>query len=159
MVSRTRLIAQSGVLAAAYAVLTVALAPLSYGPLQFRASELLKPLALFHPAFAIAFGVGNGLANLASPFGFYDWFCMAFVDAGAAWLCWLLRRWPYLALTVQAVVISAGVALFPLGLGAGLPFLPTFAAVLVPELVLLHGGYLLLWRKRGAELVGTATWN
>ena len=159
MASRTRLIAYGGILAAAYAVLTIALAPLSYGPLQFRVSEMLKPLALFHPAFAVAFGVGNGIASFASPFGFYDWFCMAFVDAGAALLCWWLRRLPYLALTVQAVVISAGVAFFPLGLGAGLPFLPTFAAVLVPELLLLHGGYLLLWRTRGAELVQGHEWT
>jgi uncharacterized membrane protein len=114
---------------------------------------MLKPLALFHPAFAIAFGVGNGIANFASPFGFYDWFFMAFVDAGAALLCWWLRRWPWLALAVQAVVISAGVAMFPLGMGAGLPFLPTFIAVLIPELVLLFVGYAVIWRKYGAEIV------
>lgn len=153
MASRTRMIALGGMLAAAYVVVTLAFAPLSYGPLQFRVSEMLKPLALFHPAFAIAFGVGNGIANFASPFGFYDWFFMAFVDAGAALLCWWLRRWPWLALAVQAVVISAGVAMFPLGMGAGLPFLPTFIAVLIPELVLLFVGYAVIWRKYGAEIV------
>ena len=147
------MIALGGMLAAAYVVVTLAFAPLSYGPLQFRVSEMLKPLALFHPAFAIAFGVGNGIANFASPFGFYDWFFMAFVDAGAALLCWWLRRWPWLALAVQAVVISAGVAMFPLGMGAGLPFLPTFIAVLIPELVLLFVGYGVIWRRYGPEIV------
>jgi len=153
MASRTRLIALAGVMAALYVVLTWGLAPISYGPVQLRVSELLKPLALFHPAFALAFGVGNGIANIASPFGWYDFICMAFVDAGAALLCWWLRRWAWLALTVQAAVISAGVALFPLGMGAGLPFAPTFVAVLVPELVLLYVGYGVIWRRYGPELM------
>ena len=153
MATRARVIALSGAMAALYVVLTWGLAPISYGPLQFRVSELLKPLALFHPAFALAFGIGNGIANLWSPFGWYDFILMAFVDMVAAALCWWLRRWVYLALTVQAVVISAGVALFPLGLAAMLPFWPTFAAVLVPELVLIIVGYVTIWRRYGPELL------
>jgi uncharacterized membrane protein len=153
MENRTRLITISAAIAALYIVLTVSLAPLSYGVLQFRVSEMLKPLALFHPAFAIAFGVGNGIANLFSPFGFYDWFFMALVDSGAALLCWLLRRWPWFAVTVQALVIAAGVALFPLGMGAGLPFAPTFVAVAIPQLILLLVGYGAIWRKYGTDLL------
>lgn len=136
-----------GVLAAAYAVLTVALAPLSYGPLQFRVAEMLKPAALFHPAFALAFGLGNALANLTSPFGAWDFVGMAVVDALAAYACWRLRRWPLVAVTVQAVLVSGGVAALPLGMGGGLPFAPTFASVLVSELVLLHAGYWIMWRR------------
>lgn len=44
MASRTKVIAYAGVVAAAYFVVTVAVAPLSYGPIQFRVSEVLKPL-------------------------------------------------------------------------------------------------------------------
>ena len=137
-----------GLLAAAYYVLTVALAPLSYGPVQFRVSELLKPAALLHPAFALAFGFGNLLANLTSPFGAWDFIAMALVDALAAWLCWTLRARPWLAVAVQAVVISLGVAVFPLGLGGGLPFTPSFVSVLASELVLLLVGYATIWRGR-----------
>lgn len=147
----TRLWVYSGVVAAAYVVLTLALAPVSYGPVQFRVSELLKPLALVHPVFALAFGLGNALANLTSPFGAWDFAGMAVVDALAAYLCWLLRRWPIAAVTVQAIIISVGVAALPLGMGAGLPFAPTFASVLVSELILLHAGYWLIWRGRMAS--------
>ncbi len=146
-ITRTRIIVYSAVLAATYVVLTVALAPLSYGPVQFRVSELLKPAALLHPAFAIAFGIGNGLANTLSPFGWYDFVLMSFVDCGAALLCWWLRRWPWVAVVAQAIVISAGVAIFPLGMGAQLPFVPTFATVLVSELILLCVGYAVIWRN------------
>jgi len=45
-------VTRAALVAAVYVVLTVALAPLSFGPLQFRVSEMLKPLALFAPWFA-----------------------------------------------------------------------------------------------------------
>lgn len=153
MEARTRTITISAAVAALYVVLTVAIAPLSYGPLQFRVSELLKPLALFHPAFAVAFMFGNGIANVFSPFGWYDFFLMALVDGFAAILCWWLRRFPWFAVSVQAIVISIGVALFPLGMGLGLPFLPTFIAVLVPEMTIMLVGYGAIWRKYGDNIL------
>lgn len=146
--SRARIIAYAGLTTAAYAVITLAIAPLSYGPIQFRVSELLKPLALYNPVFALAFLIGNFLANLFSPFGAWDFAVMPVVDCCAALLCWQLRRWPYLALALQATVISAGVAIFPLGMVLGVPFLPTFGAVLISELILLVVGYVVIWRNR-----------
>lgn len=153
MATRTRVIVYAGLAAAAYVVATIALAPLSYGPIQLRASELLKPLALVHPLFAVAFFVGNGIANLTSPFGAWDFVAMPFVDCGAALLCWSLRRVPVVGLIVQAVVISAGVAVFPLYLGGGIPVWPTVAWVLASELVLLLVGYFVIWRKYGTDLL------
>ena len=144
----TRALVYAGVIAAAYVVVTLAVAPLAYGPLQFRVSNLLKPLALLHPVFALSFGLGTFLTNTVSPFGVWDQMVMPLVDVAAALLCWQLRRWPVVAVLVQAMVISLGVAVFPLGMGAGLPFLPTFAAVVVPQAVLLMAGYFLLVRGR-----------
>ena len=148
----TRTVVRAGVVAAFYAVLTVGLAPLSYGPIQFRASEALKPLALLDPLYALAFAIGTGLSNLISPFGFWDWFFMPLVDCGAALICYAMRSTPLVALTVQALIISAGVALFPLGFGMGLPFLPTFIAVATPELILIHIGYQIIWRQTWVAL-------
>jgi uncharacterized membrane protein len=153
MASRTRVIVYGGMVAAVYFVATVAIAPMSYGPVQFRVSELLKPLALYDPFFAVAFLVGNSLANLFSPFGPWDYIVMPIVDCCAALVCWQLRRWPYVAIIVQAIIISAGVAAFPLGMVLGLPFLPTFASVLVSELILLIVGYVVIWRKYESDLL------
>jgi uncharacterized membrane protein len=61
-------IAEIGVVAAAYAALTYLLAPASYGPLQFRLAESLKPLVIWEPQLIPAFVIGNFLANLPSPF-------------------------------------------------------------------------------------------
>lgn len=153
MASRTKVIAYAGVVAAAYFVATVAVAPLSYGPVQFRVSEILKPLALYDPFFAVAFLVGNTFANLLSPFGPWDYVVMPIVDCCAALACWQLRRWPYVAIIVQAIIISAGVAAFPLGMVLGLPFLPTFASVLASELILIVVGYVVIWRNYGTDLL------
>lgn len=153
MASRSRVIVFAGIIAAMYVVLTIAIAPLSYGPVQFRVSEILKPLALFSPVFAFSFAIGTGMSNLFSPFGWYDWFLMPFVDCFAALVCFWLRKWPIVALGVQGVLIAIGVTLFPLGFGAQLPFVPTFLSVLVSELILLYVGYFVIWRKYGSNLL------
>lgn len=150
---RSKLVVYGGLLAATYCVLTVGLAPISYAAIQFRVSELLKPLALFHPGFAIAFGIGNFLSNLFSPFGAWDYLVMPLVDTAAALICYQLRRWRWMALITQAIIISAGVAFFPLGLGAGLPFWVTFPGVILSESVLLLTGYAVIWRKYGDHLL------
>ena len=144
----TKTIARCGVVAAVYVVLTLVFAPMSFGPLQFRVSEMLKPLALFHPFFSVSFALGTGISNLWSPFGPWDYVAMSVVDAFAALLCWRYRRWPWLAVGVQALIVAAGVATFPLGLGGGLPVQATFPAVLVSQLVLLLGSYAIIWKPR-----------
>ncbi len=154
MSDRTRIIVYGGVLAAAYAVFTWVLQPISYGPVQFRVSELLKPAALFSPVFAIAFGIGNGMANLLSPFGAWDFVVMSVVDTVAALTCFALRKIPLVGVTVQAVMISLGVAVFPLHFGGGMPILPNFILVLISEMILLVGGYYFIWRNIGPILFG-----
>lgn len=59
-------------MAALYVVLTVALAPFSYGVIQFRISELLNHLMAYHHKFIISLGLGVLLANLFSSAGIYD---------------------------------------------------------------------------------------
>ncbi len=137
----TRTVARVGIVAAVYVAGTLALAPVSYGPVQFRISEILKALALIHPSYAAAFGLGTFLSNLTSPFGAYDWAAMPLVDVAAALLCYALRKRPVPALLLQALVIAAGVALFPLGLGGGFPLLPSFLSVTASQIVLLLAGY------------------
>ena len=51
-------------IAAAYAALTIALAPISYGPVQFRVSEALTALPFLMPGSVWGIFVGCVLANL-----------------------------------------------------------------------------------------------
>lgn len=136
-----RSVARVGVVAAVCVAGTLALAPISYGPLQFRVSEMLKALALVRPSYAVAFFLGTFLSNLTSPYGAYDWGVMPFVDVAAALICWRFRRFPIPALVLQAVLIAVGVAAFPLGLGGGFPFRVTFPGVAVSQVILLLVGH------------------
>lgn len=142
----TRTIVFAGLAAAAYMLATVIFAPISYGPFQFRLAGILKPLALRHPFFSWALAVGVALANLASPFGAWDFVLMPIVSFVAARTCWLLRRWPLPALFLQAVVIAIGVAVFPLGIGGGLPVWPAVLFIFGSEATLYLVGYLVLRR-------------
>ena len=62
--NRTRRLAVSAVIAALYAALTIALAPISYGPLQFRVSEALTVMPFLIPSTVWGVFVGCILANL-----------------------------------------------------------------------------------------------
>ena len=57
-------IAAAVIVAAAYAALTVLLAPISYGPVQFRVSEALTVLPFFMPCTVWGLWIGCILANL-----------------------------------------------------------------------------------------------
>ena len=57
-------LAAAAVVAAAYAALTIVLAPISYGPVQFRISEALTVLPFFMPTTVWGLFAGCVLANL-----------------------------------------------------------------------------------------------
>lgn len=58
--------------AALYFCLTIVLAPISYGPLQFRLSEALVLLPFLYPEATIGLVIGCAFANITSPFGVLD---------------------------------------------------------------------------------------
>lgn len=66
----TRFIVRSSVIAALYAALTLVLAPVAYGPVQFRVSEALTILPLFFPEAIPGLFVGCFIANILS--GLWD---------------------------------------------------------------------------------------
>ena len=61
---RTLVIAVAAMVGAAYAVLTMALAPISYGAVQLRVSEALTVLPYFIPGTAWGLFAGCAIANL-----------------------------------------------------------------------------------------------
>ncbi|MDY2794367.1 QueT transporter family protein [Peptostreptococcus porci] len=67
-------IAKQAMVAALYAVLTWAIPSLSYGPIQFRVSEIMTLLAFYNPQYVIGLTVGCAIANLFSSLGAIDIF-------------------------------------------------------------------------------------
>ena len=67
-----RRLAFGAVIGAIYAVLTMVLSPLSYGPIQLRISEALCVLPYFLPSSAWGLFIGCAIANLLSAAGIAD---------------------------------------------------------------------------------------
>jgi len=62
----------SAIVAALYAAVTIGLAPISYGPIQFRLSEILVLLAFVNRKYIPGLVLGCLLANLYSQLGVFD---------------------------------------------------------------------------------------
>src|SRR3712207_2302354 len=151
--SPARRVAVAGVVGALYVVLSLAVAPVAFGPLQFRVGEALKPLVIRYPATIPAFGIGTVIINLFSPFaGILELAFMPLVDMAGGALCWYVARriggggGTYLASLLYALFTAAGVGLV-LTVVAGLPYLASFASVAVSETILLLAGNALLVRR------------
>ena len=80
----TRKLAAAAVTGAAYAALTMLLAPISYGAIQCRVSEVLCILPFFIPCTAWGLFAGCAIANLLSAAGIFD-----VVFGSLATLLWL----------------------------------------------------------------------
>lgn len=156
----TRRVTRIAVLAALYAVFTWGIAPVSYGPIQFRVSEVLKILVLFDPWLVLGIGIGTLVANLTSPYvGPWELVWMPFSDMAGGLLAWALYRlargrWPVVPMVVYGLTTGLAVAwmLWALGLG-GFWFLA--ATVAASELAILVGGVpLMFWLEQVLEKRG-----
>lgn len=115
--NKTRFIARAAIIAAAYAILTLSLAPIAYGSLQLRLAEALTVLAYFSPAAVCGLTVGCAVANFWSPFGITDVVFGALATGIAAVLTYFMPKkglWKFLAplpsVLVNAAVIGAVIA-------------------------------------------------
>ena len=66
MKTNTRTVCAAALVGALYAVMTLALSPISYGPIQLRLSEALCIMPFFIPGTAFGLFVGCVLANLVT---------------------------------------------------------------------------------------------
>lgn len=139
-----RAIVLAGLIAATYAVVTIALSPISFGPIQLRVATLLIPLCLVSPVYGLGLAVGIALANLTSPFGIYDYALMPLVSFITMQIGYKFRRYPLVTLPLMAAWSALAIAYFPLYLGGGIPWWPTAAFIFVSLLVLYLVGYALL---------------
>ena len=130
-------LAKMAIVAALYVALTF-VSPISFHAWQFRISESLNYLGLYHRRYIIAVTVGVAIANLFSPFLLYD------VVIGSATtfaalivsvkLSERVNSWP-LKYAIMALVCTlfmftiAGLIVYL----EHVPFWPTYAALMVSE--------------------------
>lgn len=68
----TKKMVRTALIAAIYAVMTLILAPISYGAFQFRVSEILVLLAFINPIYIGGLTLGCLLANILGGLGILD---------------------------------------------------------------------------------------
>lgn len=112
----TRFLARQAAVAAIYMVLTIVLSGISYGPLQFRVSEVMTLLPFYNKEYIWGITVGCILANIASPFGIMDIIVGSFASFLAAvimsrmkniWLASLMPAITNILVGVQIALMSS----------------------------------------------------
>lgn len=109
----TRRICVGGIIAALYAVLTLAMQPLAYGPVQIRFSEALTVLPFFFPEAVPGLAVGCFISNLVGSPYVLDWIFGTLATLLAAlWTCKMKNRWlaPLPPVICNTVIIGAEIA-------------------------------------------------
>ncbi|MDO4559583.1 MAG: QueT transporter family protein [bacterium] len=107
-------IALSAMIAALYTGLTFVLAPISFGPVQFRVSEALTLLPFCLPEAVPGLFVGCLISNMLGGFGITDIILGSAATLAAAWVTakmpnvWLAALPP---VVINAVVVGAYIAL------------------------------------------------
>ena len=131
-----RFIAESAIIAALYVALTWVLAPISYGNIQFRISEVLMLLVVFNPKYSISLIIGCLVANTTSSLGWYDMVfgtlatMVAVVGMSKTKNIYLAAVWPVLS---NGIIVA-----FELYLALEIDFLLSLLFVSLGEAVVLY---------------------
>ena len=137
-----RIVTEVAVLSALYVAMTVLLAPVSYGPIQFRISEGLVILVAARRHLILFVPIGCFIANLFSPYaGPWDLIFMPLVSMLGAMPMYILRaRWLLFSSWVYAFVTAVGVGLM-LSVLMEKGFFVLFGSVLGSQLIIMTFAY------------------
>ncbi len=131
--NRNRYWVHAAFIAAVYAVLTIAFAPLSYGQIQVRFAEALTVLPFFTPAAIPGLFVGCIVANFFGPGGMID---VVFGSAASLIAAYLSYKMPAKWLVPLPPVIINGIIIgYMLNYLYQLPLLVTMGWVALGQLL------------------------
>lgn len=130
----TKNLVRLAIVAALYAAITLAVSGIAYGPIQFRFSEILVLLCFYRKDYSAALILGCFIANLFSPFGFYD---IIFGTLATAVAVLPMFRMPNIWLASLLPVVSNGLIVGLELYLCGEPFWFSAATVALGELVVI----------------------
>jgi len=153
-----KFLTQAAIIAAIYAALTIAMAPISYGPLQVRVSEALTVLHFFTGAAIPGLFIGCIIANLYGVIYAGGVMAIDILVGSMATLvaAYLSYKTPAKHLVPLPPILANGIIIgMELSLLYNLPMLATMGWVALGELIACYGlGYpLLLLLERYRERI------
>jgi uncharacterized membrane protein len=127
---------------AVYAVITILFAPISYGVIQFRFSEIIQATVLKDKKYIYGLGLGVFLSNTLSTVGGpLDWYVMPIVQIFAGLVAYTIYHkinkphMDYFAMIVLSAIIASGVG-FVLLIALGIPYIIGFSSVFVSQVII-----------------------
>ncbi|HHT50937.1 MAG TPA: QueT transporter family protein [Eubacteriaceae bacterium] len=134
---------QGAVIATVYIVLTLLLAPISYGAIQVRIAEALTILPYFTPAAIPGLFIGCIIANLNSPLGLIDIIFGSVATLIAALITYRIKDKRLVPL--PSIISNAIIIPFVLKQVLGIPYFINMAWVGIGQIIACYGlGYPLL---------------
>jgi len=135
MNDQTKMMAINALIAALYAVWTFAIAPISYGPIQARLSEVMVFLAFYNKKYIPGLTLGCIIANMMSSLGLVD---MVFGTLSTIIVCFAMYYLPnrYIA-AVAGGVITGVIIGAELAAVFGFPFFVSALEVFAGEVIVL----------------------
>ena len=140
-------IVRASLIGALYIAITIVFAPISYGPVQVRISEMLTILPVIDPAAIPGLFIGCMIANIAGGFGPWDIFLGSFITLIAAILSYYIgkKSSPYFAPLSPIILNSLGVSAY-LTFLTHTPYLFLVFTIFIGELISAGGlGIFLYW--------------
>lgn len=131
-------IVQAGLIAAIYAVLTIAFAAISYGQIQVRVSEALTILPFFTPAAIPGLFIGCLVANIYGGLGLIDIVFGSLATLIAALITCYVRKYKYIA-PLPAVIVNGIVVGIILKVVYGAPLIASMLWVALGEAIACYG--------------------
>ena len=131
---------KAAIVAALYVAVTLLLAPISYGNMQIRLSEIFNNLAVFNKRYVWALTLGCAIANFFSPLGIVDVVfgsLETFLMTGLSYLLSKKVKSIPVKLTITVIICTLMTWMVALELKYvdHLPFWPTYLAVAVGEFI------------------------
>lgn len=147
----TRRLTRGAMIAGIYIAVTYLLAPISFGPLQFRAAEALTLLPIVYSEAVPALFIGVLLANIFGGLGLVDIIGGSLVTLLAAYVTYRFRD-SYIAY-LSPIVFNGFLISIYLHLLFGLPYWLTVLQISVSEavVVLVLGYPLIRYLKKNAK--------
>lgn len=143
---------------ALYVVVTIFLAPFSFGAVQLRFSELFNYLPLFNKRYILAVTLGVAISNFASPLGLVD----VIIGSLSTFVILLLAYYvtKRLKSSIKKMILTAIICSVSMFTVAGqltyfyhLPFFYTWLTVAIGELISMSiGGILIYWINEKIDL-------
>lgn len=143
MTNKTKKLVTTSLVAAMYAVLTLVLGAISYGPIQFRIAEIMVLLAFIKKDYIWGLTIGCFLANVIGPYGAPDIVfgtTATFLSVYAIYLTGKVmkdKKYAILIASIWPTLINAVIIGFMLNIFVGMPLILSMIQVGFGEFVVI----------------------